>query len=291
MNMRAADATVSRAPKAIKIFPISEVLSRVELSLAAAWPSAAGLLVEASATVCVEVAGASCKCSARSVSLSWSGAAAAVSAGASASAGLSTAACRTVLAFSDMAADIPLALSGAAAASAAVICALALASHSGIAGRVPPLASATCFSSVLSLSADFDTAGVSLRWAERFFREREPCLADLPGAALSDFETAALSASAPAAVAGSGPAKPTKSPAAKIDADPALALIVMWNLPNGRRPATKKDPEPCPQRGKNRESSGSTGQKLGNGVAAGMFRAAFCRCGPPRESCAGCEPA
>ena len=36
MNMRAADAIVSRAPKAMKIFPISEVLSRVELSLFAA---------------------------------------------------------------------------------------------------------------------------------------------------------------------------------------------------------------------------------------------------------------
>ena len=31
--MRAADAIVSKAPKAMKIFPISEVLSRVELSL------------------------------------------------------------------------------------------------------------------------------------------------------------------------------------------------------------------------------------------------------------------
>ena len=36
MNIRAADAIVSRAPKAMKIFPISEVLSRVELSLFAA---------------------------------------------------------------------------------------------------------------------------------------------------------------------------------------------------------------------------------------------------------------
>ena len=36
MNMRAADAIVSKAPKAMKIFPISEVLSQVELSLLAA---------------------------------------------------------------------------------------------------------------------------------------------------------------------------------------------------------------------------------------------------------------
>jgi hypothetical protein len=35
MNMRAAEATVSSAPKAMKIFPISEVLSSVELSLPA----------------------------------------------------------------------------------------------------------------------------------------------------------------------------------------------------------------------------------------------------------------
>ena len=53
MSMRAADATVSRAPKAMKIFPISEVLSSVELSLFAAWTalSAAGLLLEAITTV------------------------------------------------------------------------------------------------------------------------------------------------------------------------------------------------------------------------------------------------
>ena len=35
MSIRAADAIVSSAPKAMKIFPISEVLSRVELSLCA----------------------------------------------------------------------------------------------------------------------------------------------------------------------------------------------------------------------------------------------------------------
>ena len=32
MNIRAADAIVSRAPKAMKIFPIREVWSQVELS-------------------------------------------------------------------------------------------------------------------------------------------------------------------------------------------------------------------------------------------------------------------
>src|SRR6185436_1810310 len=50
MNMRAADAIVSRAPKAMKIFPISEVLSRVELSLPAV--SEDGLEVDAITTVC-----------------------------------------------------------------------------------------------------------------------------------------------------------------------------------------------------------------------------------------------
>ena len=36
MNMRAAEAIVSSAPKAMKILPISEVWSQVELSLLAA---------------------------------------------------------------------------------------------------------------------------------------------------------------------------------------------------------------------------------------------------------------
>jgi hypothetical protein len=117
-----------------------------------------------------------------------------------------------------MAADMPLALSGGA--SAAVICALALATHAGIAGAVPPLVSATCFSSAFLLSVDFDAVRVDLRCAYRF-------LADVSDTVLSDFEAAALSASAPAAIAGSGPARLAQSPAAKIKTDPALALIVM----------------------------------------------------------------
>jgi hypothetical protein len=51
MNMRAADATVSNAPTAMKIFPIIDVLSSVELSLLAA--SEDGLEVEARTTPCV----------------------------------------------------------------------------------------------------------------------------------------------------------------------------------------------------------------------------------------------
>src|SRR6186713_1719396 len=183
MNMRAADAIVSRAPKAMKIFPISEVLSRVELSLAV---SEDGLEVEAKTTVCEgKETGCSEEFNDRSKLLSWSEATMPASAGASASAGLSAAACRTVLAFSDMAADMPLALSGGA--SAAVICALALAIEGGIAAAV----------------------------------EREPCRTDLP--VLSDFDAPALSPSA--AVAGNGPAKPVKSVATRTKA--ALALIVM----------------------------------------------------------------
>jgi hypothetical protein len=58
-------------------------------------------------------------------------------------------------------------------------------------------------------------------------------------------------------------------------ADRALALIVMWNLPIGRRPTPKKDPARCPQHGGKRESSGNTGQKLGNGVAAEVCWQAF----------------
>jgi hypothetical protein len=114
----------------------------------------------------------------------------------------------------------------------------------------------------------------------------------LPDTALSDFETAAaLSVSAPAAIAGGGPAKLTKSPAAKIMADRALALIVMWNLPIGRRPTPKKDPARCPQHGEKRESSGNTGQKLGNGVAADVGWQAFLPARLLQRSCAGCEPA
>ena len=47
MNMRAADATVSSAPKAMNILPISEVWSQVELSAEAS----TGLAL-AIATVC-----------------------------------------------------------------------------------------------------------------------------------------------------------------------------------------------------------------------------------------------
>src|SRR6185312_2796259 len=222
MNIRAADATVSSAPKAMKTFPISDVLSSVELSLT----SEDGLEVEASTTPCVVVAAVGCSggVKERSNVVVWSEVTAPGSAGASASAGLSAAACRTELAFSDIAADMPLALSGAA--SAAGICALALATRSGSAGEAP-LASATCFSSAFLFSFAFDAVCVDLRWAWRFFWGRASCPADLPDSAPSGFATAALSASAPAAIAGNGPARLAQSPAAKIKTDPALALIVM----------------------------------------------------------------
>ena len=57
--MRAAEAIVSKAPKAMKIFPISEVWSQVELSLLLASAGEAdAALMGAIATVCV--AGAPC---------------------------------------------------------------------------------------------------------------------------------------------------------------------------------------------------------------------------------------
>lgn len=147
MNMRAAEATVSNVPTAMKTFPINDVLSRVELSLLAL--SDIGLEVEAITTPWVAGVGAEGdSCNARSASLSWSEA----STGVPASAGLSA-----------VAADMPLALSGDA--SAAVICAFALASQPGTAGGAAPLASATCFSSTCLPSVDFDAVPVDLRWA------------------------------------------------------------------------------------------------------------------------------
>ena len=66
MNMRAAEAIVSKAPKAMKIFPISEVWSQVEDPAPDARTTAAAGLAEAIATVCVE----GVCCNARSTSLS-----------------------------------------------------------------------------------------------------------------------------------------------------------------------------------------------------------------------------
>lgn len=66
MNMRASEAIVSKAPKAMKILPISEVWSQVEDSLPDASSGAAEAgLAEAIATVCEGVC-----CRARSTSLS-----------------------------------------------------------------------------------------------------------------------------------------------------------------------------------------------------------------------------
>jgi hypothetical protein len=113
---------------------------------------------------------------------------------------------------------MPLALSGGA--SAAVICALALATQDGRAAEAFPLASATCFSSTFLLWSDL-AAGADVRCAWLFWREL--CRTDLSDVAFSDFAAPALSPSA--ADAGNGPAKPINSPAVKIKA--ALALIVM----------------------------------------------------------------
>src|SRR3981189_650553 len=51
MNMRAAEAMVSSAPKAMKILPIKEVWSQVELSSPLAITGAAGTLAETIARV------------------------------------------------------------------------------------------------------------------------------------------------------------------------------------------------------------------------------------------------
>jgi hypothetical protein len=69
MNIRAAEAIVSSAPKPMKIFPIKEVWSQVEpsLPLLLAITGAAGVSAEAIAKV---VVGGLPSCSARSTSLS-----------------------------------------------------------------------------------------------------------------------------------------------------------------------------------------------------------------------------
>src|ERR1700744_5864869 len=62
MNTRAADAIVSSAPKPIKILPISEVWSQVELSLLARTTGGGGVSagVSAEATAVGAAAGAGC---------------------------------------------------------------------------------------------------------------------------------------------------------------------------------------------------------------------------------------
>jgi hypothetical protein len=89
--------------------------------------------------------------------------------------------------------------------------------------------------------------------------------------ARSDFEPAAAF-SAPVAAC-DDPAKHTKSPVTNINAERPLALIVIWQSPRSARPGAKKDPTPCPQRGRKRESSGNTGQKQGS--APRFRRASF----------------
>src|SRR4051812_17605168 len=233
MNMRAAEATVSSAPKAMKIFPISEVSSQVELSLLAGAAAAAlTVLFEAIATVCEGVA-ASCK--ARSTSLSWSGAitwlvwlsAGACASAGLASAGLSALAIRIALAR----AVIAPALSDGASASSA----LALATVGATVAGTSPLASATSLSAAFVLADDFSAVRLYLRCAYRF-QWREPCLADLVTATASAFEVAA----SVAAVVQDTPAKHTKSPVATIKAERPLALIFIGNLPSCPIPARKK---------------------------------------------------
>ena len=269
MNMRAADAMVSRAPKPMKIFPISEVWSQVELSLLASVGEGDAARTGAIATVWVDdgfacvacapcVAGALCIpgapcCSTRSTSLSWSEEATLPSAAGWPSAGLSAAA-NSVFAF----ADIALAVS---AGTSAVSWALALAIVAGITAGVRPLASATPVSAAFLVSGvvwdDFSTALPDLRRASRF-ECLEFCLV------VSAFE-ADVALSVPAAVAGNGAAKHTNSPVARINAERPLALISMWPSPHF-----------CPpQPGMRPRGMSTPGQKKGifapEGAKAGHF--------------------
>ena len=73
MNMRAAEAIVSSAPKPMKILPISEVLSQVPLLLLAALPAITGAAEAAGGSAAAMASGAAgglASCSARSTSLS-----------------------------------------------------------------------------------------------------------------------------------------------------------------------------------------------------------------------------
>ena len=71
MNMRAAEAIVSNAPKPMKIFPIREVCSQPELSLLlAAVTGAAGAAGASAAAINNIGAGGVPSCNARSTSLS-----------------------------------------------------------------------------------------------------------------------------------------------------------------------------------------------------------------------------
>ena len=72
MNIRAAEAIVSSAPKPMKIFPIKEVSSQGEFALLLAITGAVAA-TGGSAEAIAAVAGA-VSCRARSTSLSWSAA-------------------------------------------------------------------------------------------------------------------------------------------------------------------------------------------------------------------------
>lgn len=155
MNMRAADAIVSSAPNAMKIFPIRDVWSHAEGSLPEASVGAVDGVGLVTARATVRLDGVSCK--ARSTSLSWSEATTASSGAAWASVGLSAVASNMVLAL----AVIALALSPDESAEA--ICALALATDAGIADDATALLSTAFLASLLS--EDFELTLADLRWA------------------------------------------------------------------------------------------------------------------------------
>ena len=159
MNIRAADAIVSSAPKPMKIFPIRDVWSQVELSLvivtaAVAGGVLAGAAVGLAASVPAVVGLPSC--SVLSTSLSWSAATMKVRPSAVALAELSDRAAGT---------SVPDGMTAAALSCtpASSICALALAIDGGMLEETLLSADAGVASGAV-LSASLSSAFVAIAW-------------------------------------------------------------------------------------------------------------------------------
>src|SRR5665647_163489 len=212
MNIRAAEAMVSRAPKPMKIFPISEVWSQAVLSLLLAATGAAGAAGASAEANARGAAGAVLWRSARSTSLSWSAATTwpsdRASAAGGASAGLSGEACRISLARAAIAlAALPVDVS-ADVIGAGVSWALALATDGGIADG---WSASSAASAVLLPAAAFSATLLDRRGA--YFFQWCACLANLWRATGAPAVSDGAVPAAPSAPC-DGPAKHTKSPAA-----------------------------------------------------------------------------
>src|SRR6266852_5041366 len=233
MNMRAAEATVSSAPKPMKIFPISEVWSQVELSPPLATTGAARATGASAAAVAWAGAAGVLSCSARSTSLSWSAETTWVSAVGCASAGLFGAACRILLARTDIARALP------SGTSEDGNCAWALATDGGIADELSLSSAAARSLPAAFLSVeDFSATSLDLRCAYFF----QWCLLRVMGAAAALSGVALAAALFAPAAAWDGPAKHTQSPVASINAECPLALIIIWQSPH--LPAPKSEMRP-----------------------------------------------